>query len=230
MSQQNGKDNLFLIWKSDQSRKQYVVGQLTKNGQFEFEYYKKEVNEAISDGFTLLIGFPELNKVYTNNKLFSVFASRLPDRKRKDIDIILDKYGMKEFDEYLLLKRSGARLPIDNLEFIDPILNVYEGMQRIFYMAGVRHYLRCEGKDCMNEIDVAEGDNIILRKEPENSHDRFAVQMLDIHGRLLGYVPRYYSQGITELLDQGKKIICSVYHLNQDKNCNECIKVIMKLG
>ena len=52
--------------------------------------------------------------------LFPVFASRLPDRKREDIDKILQKYGLKEFDEYELLKKSGARLPIDNLEFIVP--------------------------------------------------------------------------------------------------------------
>ena len=44
--------------------------------------------------------------------LFPVFASCLPDRKRKDIDKILQKYGLKEFDEYELLKKSGARLPI----------------------------------------------------------------------------------------------------------------------
>ncbi len=64
--------------------------------------------------------FRELDKVYTDTVLFPVFASCLPDRKRKDIDKILQKYGLKEFDEYELLKKSGARLPIDNLEFIVP--------------------------------------------------------------------------------------------------------------
>lgn len=34
---QNGKDCLCLIWKPERSRKQYIVGQLTKNGQYKFE-------------------------------------------------------------------------------------------------------------------------------------------------------------------------------------------------
>ena len=37
----DGKDRLYLIWKSDKSRKQYVVGELTKNGGFEFRYKKE---------------------------------------------------------------------------------------------------------------------------------------------------------------------------------------------
>ena len=50
----------------------------------------------------------------------------------------------------MLLKRSGARLPIDSLEFIDPILDINEDMTRIFFMAGVRHYLNCNGDNCEN--------------------------------------------------------------------------------
>lgn len=55
---------------------------------------------------------------------------------------------MEEYDEYILLKRSGARLPIDSLEFIDPILDTDQAVKRIFYVAGVRHYLECSGKNC----------------------------------------------------------------------------------
>lgn len=132
MSQRDGRDYIYLIWKSEQSRKQYVVGQLIKNGQFEFQY-AKDVKDAINDGFTPLLCFSDINKVYTDTKLFSVFASRLPDRKRKDIQNILKKYGLEEFDEYMLLKRSGARLPIDSLEFIDPIFNMNESGIRIFF-------------------------------------------------------------------------------------------------
>lgn len=45
---------------------------------------------------------------------------------------ILQKYGLNEYDEYMLLKRSGARLPIDSLEFIDPILDTDGSVTRIF--------------------------------------------------------------------------------------------------
>ena len=56
MSIKNGKDFLYLIWKSEKSRKQYVVGQLTRNGQYEFRYCK-EIKDAIADGFKLLLCF-----------------------------------------------------------------------------------------------------------------------------------------------------------------------------
>mgnify|MGYP006990155011 CR=1 FL=1 len=45
---------------------------------------------------------------------------------------------LKEYDEYLLLKRSGAKLPIDGLEFIDPILNVDKNVLRVFCVAGAK--------------------------------------------------------------------------------------------
>ncbi len=36
MSVKDGKDYLYLIWKSEQTRNQYIIGQLTKNSQYEF--------------------------------------------------------------------------------------------------------------------------------------------------------------------------------------------------
>ena len=229
MSVKDGKDYLYLIWKADQSRKQYIVGQLTKNGQYEFEYCK-DIQSAITDGFTPLLCFPDLDKVYKDDKLFSIFTSRLPDKKRKNIQEILNKYGLKEYDEYMLLKRSGARLPIDSLEFIDPILDINEDITRIFFMAGVRHYLNCNGDNCENAVEVTRGDEVYLKREPGNEYDTNAVQMLDVSGKLLGYVPRYYSKGVSELLEQNKKVVCHIYNVDKSKNCNECIKVIMEIG
>jgi hypothetical protein len=121
MSRREGRDYIYLIWKDIVSRRNYIVGQLSKNGQYEFSY-GIEVEEAIKKGFELLISFQDLNKVYKSDILFPTFSSRLPDRNRRGIERVLNKYGLEEFDEYKLLKRSGARLPIDNLEFIDPIL------------------------------------------------------------------------------------------------------------
>jgi len=126
MSIRNGRDYVYLVWKEIDTRRQYIVGQLSKNGKFQFNY-GFEVKEAISKGFKLLIAFDDIDKVYENDILFPVFSSRLPDRKRRGIEKILEKYGLDEYDDYKLLKRSGARLPIDNLEFIDPTLSEEDG-------------------------------------------------------------------------------------------------------
>ena len=106
MSIKDGRDYLLLVWKEPKTRRCYTIGELSKNGQFEFSY-GYEVGKAIEAGFELLIAFPDIEKVYKNEKLFSVFSSRLPDPKRKGIDAILEKYGLSEYDHYNLLKKSG---------------------------------------------------------------------------------------------------------------------------
>lgn len=228
MSFKDGKDYLYLVWKSGKTGRQYIVGQLTKNSQYEFRYCD-EVGNAVKDGFEPLLCFPDLNRQYEDEKLFSIFSSRLPDKKRKDMKDILKKYGLEKYDEYTLLKRSGARLPIDNLEFIDPILDEEKDLTRIFFIAGVRHYLDCEGDDCLKAIELTRGDEIFLKKDSENIYDKNAVQVLDYSGRILGYIPRYYSESVTDLLETEKKIVCHVYNVDKSKNCNECIKMIMEI-
>lgn len=135
VSRKNNRDYIYLIWKDPSTRRNYTVGELSKNGQYEFSY-GHEIREAIEKGFEPLISFQDINKVYKSDTLFPTFTSRLPDRKRRGLEKILLKYGLEEYDTYKLLKRSGARLPIDNLEFIDPILEDGD-VKRIFYIAGV---------------------------------------------------------------------------------------------
>lgn len=171
------QDYLFLIWKSEKTRRQFIVGQLSKNGQYEF-CYCEEVHKAIEEGFAPLIPFPNIGETYQNDELFSVFASRLPDRKRKDINNILMKYSMDVYDPYEFLKKSGAKLPIDSLQFIDPILDLSSNFQRTFYIAGVRHYLSCEGEHCELVTNVTRGDEVFLVKEPDNIADSNAINVV----------------------------------------------------
>ncbi len=116
---------LYIIWKDPQTRRNYTVGKLAKtdNG-YSFEYCN-EYENAVKVGWQLIQAFPEIKK-YESKDLFSVFSSRLPDRKRRNINDILNKYGLSSYDGYELLKQSGGRLPIDTLEFIDPIFSLNE--------------------------------------------------------------------------------------------------------
>lgn len=115
------KDFLYLIWIDSKTKRRYVIGMLSKNIHYEF-CYGFEVEKAQEKGFKLLISFDEIDKVYKSDILFPVFSSRLPDKKRREINKILTKYGMNKYNDYELLKKSGARLPIDNLEFMDHLL------------------------------------------------------------------------------------------------------------
>lgn len=108
--------------------RKYVVGKLTCDCNYKFEYCYD--NEAIEAGWQPLVAFPE-RRVYESEILFPVFSSRIPDRKRRDIQKILDKYGLKEFDEFELLRKSGGHLPIDTYEFLDSKLDVAKIFARV---------------------------------------------------------------------------------------------------
>lgn len=229
VSRKDGRDYLYLIWKEPISRRNYIIGQLSKNSQYEFSY-GYEVYEAIEKGFELLIPFDNINKVYKSDTLFPAFSSRLPDSKRRDIERILAKYDLKEFDEYELLKRSGARLPIDSIEFIDSVLEEHNGeVKRIFHIAGVRYYIGCDGNDCKKALHLKVGDRLSLHPEHTNKFDKNAIKIMDKANNHVGYLPRYYSESITEYLKQGATYECRVLEVNKDRECHECIKVKLEV-
>lgn len=230
MSVINGKDYVYLVWKEPNTRRQYVVGQLTKNGKYEFSY-GFEVEAAIGVGFNHLIPFDNINNVYESDLLFPVFSSRLPDKKRRGIEDILSKYGLEEFNDYLLLKRSGAQLPIDNLKFIDPLLDEDSGrITRIFDLAGVRHYLGCDGEECYKSVELEVGEELLLVPEIENQYDNNAIKVVTKSDVLIGYIPRFYNKELSELLKKGYKYTCKVYLYEKDNNCEECFKVKFELN
>ena len=113
------KDLVYLVWTDVNTGNKYKIAELYKKDEkFYFKYILDNVKEAQKNGFTLLIAFPQINATYENPHLFAVFGARLPDKRRPEIKEILETYGMTEYDEFELLKRSGAKLPTDNYEFV----------------------------------------------------------------------------------------------------------------
>ncbi len=221
------KKHLFLIWKDPQTRRNFTVGKLCRNGKYTFEYYG-DFGKAENYGWSKFEVFPE-EKVYESDVLFPVFASRLPDRKRRDINKILEKYGLDEFDEFELLRKSEARLPIDTYSFIDPIFSEDETVEREFFVMGVRHHSPCKGDDCKLLPELKIGDELIFEKEPNNEHDKNAICIFTQKKELLGYVPRYYNVAILERINAGMSYLCKIIDINLRLDCSECIKVKLKM-
>ncbi|SDX34185.1 HIRAN domain-containing protein [Eubacterium barkeri] len=231
MTKIQNKDFLYLVWKDDVTRRQFVVGQLIHNGGYTFNY-GLEVEAAIEAGFDLMLPFDDVKKTYHSAFLFPAFSSRLPDRKRVGIEGILKKYKLDSYDEYELLKRSGAKLPIDQFQFIDPIFAEQEKdgeIQRCFYVAGPRYYLGCDGENCEKALHLAPGDSLYLKSEPKNPKDHNAIQILDSDGNRIGYLPRYYCEGVSVLLQSGYEYTCMVKAVNTDNRCDECIWIVLTL-
>jgi len=225
---QNSVHNyLLLIWKDPSSRRNYTVGKLTRGDKFYFEYFG-EYELAKKAGWRELEAFPD-NRVYANTELFLPFSSRLPDKKRRDIKVILEKYDLPVYDEFELLRKSGARLPIDSYEFVDPIFPEDKTIKREFFIMGIRHVADCEGKNCPNLPNVSIGDQLVFVEEPENENDKYAIRVETANGESLGYVPRYYNQSVLERLKKQSTYSCEVIDINQNGPCAECIKVRLRI-
>ena len=223
MLEDNKSDFLYLIWKDPKTRRNFTVGKLTREETFKFQY-DEEYKEAEKCGWRKLEAFPE-EKIYESEVLFPVFSSRLPDPKRRDIQKILEKYGLAQYDAYDLLKKNGGRLPIDTYEFISPIFPNEETVQRDFFIMGIRHLAPCQGKDCTLLPQINVGDFLQLIPQPENSNDPFAIQVNTSAGKYLGYIPRYYNRAILERISKGFTYSCQVIEINRLDNCSECVKV-----
>lgn len=217
-------DYIYLIWKNPQTRRRYHVGILKKNEK-NYEYrYVDNIDEIIKIGFHLLVSFPEIKKKYISKELFPEFLTRIPGPTRVDIKNILNKYNMIKYDEFELLKRSGAKTSLDTLEFIDPILNIKDtNIIREFHIAGTRYYCKCQEES----IDI--GDLVILKKEIGNQYDIYAVQMY-IKEKFVGYIPAYYSEIITKFLNSKNAENYKCVVVNKTYNCEECLKVKLYLN
>lgn len=221
--QYNSHNVLYVIWKDPRSRRNYIVGKLTKSDHYSFEYCE-DYKKAQDAGWLLLEAFPD-EKVYESKELFAAFSGRLPDPKRRGIDKILKKYGLNEYDGFELLRKSTGRLPIDTYEFIDPIFPDDETVMREFYVMGIRHLSGCDGLECAKRPDLVVGDSLKLEKEPENDSDPFAVKVLTQESEMLGYIPRYYSKSVSSRLSSGMTYSCTVVEISSDMLCESCVKV-----
>ena len=221
------RDFLYLIWKDPRTRRNFTIGKLSREDSYYTFKYEHDSIRAEEYGWQKLSAFPDDKKLYRSKTMFPVFSSRLPDRRRKGIEKILEKYGLTEFDKYELLKKSGARLPIDTYEFIDPIFPEDETVQRDFYVMGIRHYASCNGENCSNFTNIEIGNSLFFEEEPNNEYDPLAIRIINKNGEHLGYVPRYYNEEIVNRLHKGMTYSCTVIevNLNASDNCSECIKV-----
>ncbi len=228
MAKKNGLDYIYVVWQDPKSRSKFVIGTLTRNGHYEFTY-GEELEQAKKCGFMPMVAFPSFEARYVEDTVFPTFSCRLPDVKRKDIQRILADCGLTEYDEFELLKKSGAKLPTDTLEFIDPIFDDQEVVDRTFHVAGMRYYMDCGGENCGAVSQLPSGTTLILRREPDNQHDPHAVQVMTREGVMLGYLPRYYSEAVSKRLEKGMSYTCQVATHSCEKMCGECLKVKLRM-
>jgi hypothetical protein len=59
------------------------------------------------------------------------------------------------------------------------------------------------------------GDELTLRREPDNEHDHLAIQILTARDTHLGYVPRAKNEPLARLMDAGKFLFTRLTKVNR---------------
>ena len=220
-------NEMWLIWKNPQTRRRYKIGVLTYNKQqYLFKYVNPELDDARKSGFGFFPGFDNIHKEYISKELFANIETRLPNPARPDYLEILNSYGLeKDSTKLEILKATKGRLLTDNYEFVP----AFDKVKVQFDVAGTRH---CpDVKKCLKLISV--NDKLILELDQNNLYDKNALKVILIKNNKyyhLGYVPRYYSKELTELLKNNVEYSAMVQSLNFESKINdEDISLVVKL-
>src|SRR5947209_15764011 len=72
----------------------------------------------------------------------------------------------------------------------------------------------------LNRIEsiLRAGEELTLRREPDNEHDNLAIQILTASGSHLGYIPRAKNEPLARLMDAGKCLFAKLTEKSRE-NC-----------
>lgn len=192
---------LCLLWQDMLTRSWYHVGDLIQHDDKSFSFYyvreKKEkgLEQAIAAGYHLHPAFPEVEKVYHSNRLFSAFNRRLPNYSRKDYEFLFDM--QKEATSFELLALTGGSLYVDSYEFVRPVQEKNSFFEINCFLRAWRHW---SGEDA----SLLKPTQLHLESESNNKYDDYAVRVIDAEtNKKIGYIPAFYSFFVTNILKEG---------------------------
>ncbi|KEQ29555.1 HIRAN domain-containing protein [Pedobacter antarcticus] len=175
--------NIYLTWRTGRGSSRFPVGTIKKSatGGVRFQYNKEVVAKAQVHGFVPYEGFPDLDKVYTEN-VIDIFGQRLIRNERNDVQDFYKFWGIdlsyKE-DKFYMLAYTQGLLPTDNYEFLADF-NPIKGLGFITEITGLSHH-----KIPSDTIKI--GDRLQYQIDTKNEFDKNAVKVLT-QGIILGYI------------------------------------------
>ncbi len=199
------KQKLLVSWKGPKSKQNYFVGYLTRmitenDTKYMFNYNQTVVKEAEKEGFRPFIGLSDLNKEYTNDKLFSIFERRLPNKTRHVFQQFMKDHQLNDADEaaWEYLKETKGRTATDKLSFLKPVYKHNDTLNYTGEIAGWSYT-----KD--NNHDLQVNKPVKLTIDETNTKDRKAVEIIDqFHEHIrVGYIQKPFNQLFFKLLEAG---------------------------
>lgn len=213
------ENKLWLIWKEPKERRRFIIGELTyANNKYRFKYINPELNDAKKRGLDFFPGFDDIQKEYVSDTgLFPNIETRLPNTARPEYLEILNLYDLDiDSSKMKILEKTKGRLLTDNFEFVP----VFDKNKIEFEVAGTSH-----SEDIKKYKNIFEvNDDLVLEREIDNRYDEYAIRVIcKKNGNVyyLGYVPRYYSRELSEMLDKNVKYSAKIKYLNFESKLND---------
>ena len=165
--------NIHLIWRPGKGSRRISVGAIRKSALegIRFQYNKDGVAQAKKLGFIHYEGFPDTDKIYTEN-VVDIFGQRLMRSERPDLEDFYNFWNIdfnKRDDKYYMLAFTEGLLPTDSFEFLADF-NPIKDLSFVTEITGLS-----ESKIPSEIISI--GDVLKYKLEPENTFDKNAVKV-----------------------------------------------------
>ncbi|POY40030.1 hypothetical protein C3L50_09435 [Flavobacterium alvei] len=201
--------NIHLIWRPGKGSRRISVGTIKKSASegIRFQYNPKGVEEAKKLGFIHYEGFPDTEKIYTEN-VIEIFGQRLMRSERPDLQDFYEFWNIdlnKKEDKFYMLAFTQGLLPTDNFEF----LANFNPVDDLSFVTEITNLSEAQ----ITSDKVFIGDILRYELEPNNQYDNKAVKVFK--GELyLGHI---------------KLIHCKVFH-KTSKQFNLIVQGVEKNG
>jgi hypothetical protein len=165
--------NIQLIWRPGKGSRRISIGTIKKNETdgVRFQYNPTGVEEARKLGFEHYEGFPDTNKVYSENVL-QIFGQRLIKSERTDSKDFYDFWNIdvsKAKHKFYMLAFTQGLLPTDNYEFLAD----FNPVKNLSFVTEITNLTESQ----ISSEKVSVGDLLRYELEPENNYDKSAVKV-----------------------------------------------------
>ncbi len=165
--------NIHLIWRPGKGSRRISVGTIKKSASegIRFQYNQEGVEEAKKLGFVHYEGFPDTDKIYTEN-VIEIFGQRLMRSERPDLQDFYDFWNInlvEKDDKYYMLAFTQGLLPTDSFEFLADF-NIVDDLSFVTEITNLS-----EAQIPSDKVSI--GDVLRYELEPNNLYDKKAVKV-----------------------------------------------------
>ncbi len=216
---------LVVAWQHPGTRAIEPVGFLSYDDHlYRFAY----IQNALSvDGFRPLLGFDDLRRAYSSERLFPLFAQRAMDARRADYGRYVASLGLegKRPEPWEQIARSQGRRQGDTLQFLPEPEVIGKTLSYLFLVNGVRHVhdqaLYPDGRELRVTSKAVElalaglkpGTALSLVREPGNPMNSLAILVAGPSSVPVGWVPDLLLDDLHRLIASAE-VSVTAEHIN----------------